>query len=299
LSLLPTFEAMIKSMTGFGKAQVVFGLKSITVDIRALNSKQLDLNLRLPSVYREKEGSIRTHIGQLLERGKLDVYINRKLDGATSELPFNRDAIRKRYRELEEIAVQLGASTTNLLSDILKLPDILAEQEELLSDDEWLVVSGALKTAISQTDQFRKDEGLGLEKELLMRIENIGNLLSAVHTHEESRMITVKSRLMAKLEELGQLTEKSANRFEEELIYFLEKLDISEEKQRLSTHLNYFLETMAESGASGRKLGFITQELGREINTIGSKANHAEMQKIVVLMKDELEKIKEQLNNIL
>jgi uncharacterized protein (TIGR00255 family) len=299
LSLLPTFEAMIKSMTGFGKAQVVFGLKSITIDIRALNSKLLDLNLRLPSIYREKEGSIRTHLGQLLERGKLDVYINRKLDGASSELPFNQESIRKRYRELEEIAAELGASTTNLLSDILKLPDMLAEQEELLSDEEWLVVSDALKTAISQTDQFRKDEGLGLEKELLMRIENIGNLLSAVHTHEESRMITVKSRLMAKLEELGQLTEKSANRFEEELIYFLEKLDISEEKQRLSTHLNYFVETMAESGASGRKLGFITQELGREINTIGSKANHAEMQKIVVLMKDELEKIKEQLNNIL
>jgi uncharacterized protein (TIGR00255 family) len=290
---------MIKSMTGFGKAQVVFGLKSINIDIRALNSKQLDLNLRLPSVYREKEGAIRTQIGQFLERGKLDVYINRKLDGAASVLPFNRDAIKVRYRELEEIAGELGASNTSLLSDILNLPDILSEQEELLSEEEWQIVSEALKAAITQTDRFRTDEGLGLEKELLMRIENIRNLLASVNTHEESRMTTVKARILSKLEELGQLTEKSANRFEEELIYFIEKLDISEEKQRLSTHLNYFLETISEPASSGRKLGFIAQELGREINTIGSKANQAEMQKIVVLMKDELEKIKEQLNNIL
>jgi uncharacterized protein (TIGR00255 family) len=220
---------MIKSMTGFGKAQVVFGLKSINIDIRALNSKQLDLNLRLPSVYREKEGAIRTQIGQFLERGKLDVYINRKLDGAASVLPFNRDAIKVRYRELEEIAGELGASNTSLLSDILNLPDILSEQEELLSEEEWQIVSEALKAAITQTDQFRTDEGLGLEKELLMRLENIRNLLASVNTHEESRMTTVKARILSKLEELGQLTEKSANRFEEELLrslIFLRKSNV-------------------------------------------------------------------------
>jgi len=290
---------MIKSMTGFGKSQVAIGLKSVNIDIRTLNSKQLDLNLRLPAVYREKEGEVRSEINKVLERGKIDVFISRKQDGAVSGMPLDRVAIIERFTQLGSIAAELGISPDNLLPEILRMPDMLTEQDEALSEEEWKIVFEEFRSALKQTNQFREDEGKGLESEIIQRIENIRNLLYSVGEYEESRMVSVRSRLSSKIGELNIQSETSANRFEEEMIYFLERLDITEEKQRLSTHLNYFIQTAAEPAATGRKLGFISQELGREINTIGSKANHAEMQKIVVLMKDELEKIKEQLNNIL
>jgi len=290
---------MIKSMTGFGKSQVAIGLKSVNIDIRTLNSKQLDLNLRLPAVYREKEGEVRSEINKVLERGKIDVFISRKQDGAVSGMPLDRVAIIERFTKLGSIAAELGISPDNLLPEILRMPDMLTEQDEALSEEEWKIVFEEFRSALKQTNQFREDEGKGLESEIIQRIENIRNLLYSVGEYEESRMVSVRSRLSSKIGELNIQSETSANRFEEEMIYFLERLDITEEKQRLSTHLNYFIQTAAEPAATGRKLGFISQELGREINTIGSKANHAEMQKIVVLMKDELEKIKEQLNNIL
>ena len=300
LTLFPTFTAMIKSMTGFGKCQVTIGLKFVNIDIRTLNSKQLDLNLRLPQIYREKEGDIRLEINKLLERGKIDVYINRKQDEALTGLPLDREAIKLRFRELESIAAELGVSASNLLPEVLRMPDLFVEDEEELSELEWKLVKEAFRSALLQTDQFRTDEGAGLETELNQRVENISALLQKIGEFEASRMEGIKNRLSSKIEELNLQSETSANRFEEEMIYFLERLDITEEKQRLASHLNYFKQTMNDqAGASGRKLGFITQELGREINTIGSKANHAEMQKNVVLMKDELEKIKEQLNNVL
>jgi uncharacterized protein (TIGR00255 family) len=290
---------MIKSMTGFGKSQAVVGLKTLTIDIRALNSKQLDLNLRLPQAFREKEGEVRNLVSGILERGKIDVFISLKSTASLSGVSLNTEALKIRFASLKALALEIGADTTHLFSDVLKFPDLMQEEETEAGDEDWKQVHTSLQEALKQVDQFRLDEGRGLSSELMDRVSNIEQFLESITPHEESRMVHVRARLKQKIDELLAQTESSANRFEEEMIYFMEKLDISEEKQRLRAHCSYFRETAAEHTASGRKLAFISQEMGREINTIGSKANHAEMQKLVVLMKDELEKIKEQLNNVL
>jgi len=285
-------------MTGFGKSAATLLERLVTIDVRALNSKQLDLNLRLPSLFREKEGEIRAEISKVVERGKVDVFINIKPKAGAVTSTLNQELIKVRYAEIAALAAALGSSETDFLRLALSLPNEGQEDEELLIDADWKAFQQLLQTALSQLNQFRKDEGKGLETEVLQRVNNIQHLLTTIATFENERVAHVKTKLNAKLAELS-VPAMNNNRLEEELIYYIEKLDISEEKQRLSTHCNYFIETMNDESASGRKLGFITQEMGREINTIGSKANHAEMQKKVVLMKDELEKIKEQLNNIL
>jgi len=285
-------------MTGFGKSAATIADRLVTIDVRALNSKQLDLNLKLPSIFREKEGDIRAEISKVVERGKVDFFINIKPKiGATSNT-LNQELVKARYAEIASLASELGSSETDFLRLALSLPLDAQEEDETLLESDWKIFQNLLHTALSQLDQFRKDEGKGLESEVLQRVQNIQMFLSTIASFEHERIALIKSKLNAKLAELS-VPAMDNNRLEEELIYYIEKLDISEEKQRLSTHCSYFIETMNELGASGRKLGFITQEMGREINTIGSKANHAEMQKKVVLMKDELEKIKEQLNNIL
>ena len=286
-------------MTGFGKSQAVFGLKTLTIDVRALNSKQLDLNIRIPNAFRDKEADIRSRVSTLLERGKVDVFISLKSQSGNAGVSVNSSLVKARYAELLLVAKELNVDTSGLFSDVLRFPDLIQEEEMEAGEMEWEIIRNSLMEAINQVDQFRLDEGKGLASELLDRVYNIEQLLIAITPHEESRMVQVRARLKQKIDELLSQVDTSANRFEEEMIYFMEKLDITEEKQRLLTHCSYFRETASEKTASGRKLAFISQEMGREINTIGSKANHAEMQKIVVLMKDELEKIKEQLNNVL
>jgi uncharacterized protein (TIGR00255 family) len=289
---------MIKSMTGFGKGAATIADKQVIIDVRALNSKQLDLNLKLPSIFREKEGEIRAEISKALERGKVDVFINIKAKIGTTESSFNKELIKSRYVELKSLAAELGSPETDFLRLAMQLPLDNQEEDETLVDADWKAFQQLLQAALNQLNDFRKDEGKGLETEVLQRVHNIQQLLATIATFENERVALIKTKLKSKLAELS-VPAMDNNRLEEELIYYIEKLDISEEKQRLTTHCNYFIETAKEDTASGRKLGFITQEMGREINTIGSKANHAEMQKKVVLMKDELEKIKEQLNNIL
>lgn len=284
-------------MTGFGKSQLSLGMKTILVDVRALNSKQLDLNLRLPSAFREKEGEIRQEIGKALERGKVDVFLSYRLAGATGTSAINHDLAKARFLELQQLANELNVQSADLLGRVLMMPDVMAEQEEVLTDEEWLQVMEVLKSALKATDVFRTDEGAGLGKELLERVGNIEARLEETGTLDAERMVLMRERLLQKISDLK--INADANRFEEEMIYYIEKLDINEEKQRLRTHCQYFRETLNQKESTGRKLGFIAQEMGREINTIGSKANHAGMQKLVVLMKDELEKIKEQLNNVL
>ena len=284
-------------MTGFGKSQLSLGMKTILVDVRTLNSKQLDLNLRIPSAFREKEGEIRQEIGKALERGKVDVFLSYRLAGATGTSAINHDLAKSRFLELQQLANELNVQSADLLGRVLMMPDVMAEQEEVLTDEEWLQVMEVLKSALKATDVFRTDEGAGLGKELLERVGNIEARLEETGSLDSERMVLMRERLLQKIADLK--INADANRFEEEMIYYIEKLDINEEKQRLRTHCQYFRETLNQKESTGRKLGFIAQEMGREINTIGSKANHAGMQKLVVLMKDELEKIKEQLNNVL
>lgn len=281
-------------MTGFGKSNVSLGAKQLSIDIRALNSKQFDLNLRIPGVLRSREAEIRQQIAAVLERGKIDCYIISKQ--STGSVEINEELLHRRYTRLNKLAQNLGASSNELLPALLTLPDALQEEENEIMENEWNIFREALLKAISNTNDFRITEGKGLTAELSQRVNNIQKNLSDISSIDSERTELIRTKLLQKVEQLA--VEFDRNRFEEELIYYIEKLDISEEKQRLSTHCTYFLETMQDKESNGRKLGFIAQEMGREINTIGSKANHAGIQKLVVLMKDELEKIKEQLNNI-
>lgn len=286
-------------MTGFGKSQLNLNSRIITVDIRALNSKQLDLNLRIPLFLRDKEGEIRNMLNEGLKRGKIDVQINQKNNGTQSLSEVNTLLVKEQFNRLKELTQELNISNDVLFSEVMKMPESMMDAEQTLEEKDWEFIKEAINNAISETQTFRLDEGNGLSDELLSRLSSIEQNLNAVFNYETARIELIKSRLKAKIDELLQQNVGSENRFEEEMIYFLEKLDISEEKQRLAAHCSYFRETMNSQESNGRKLGFISQEMGREINTIGSKANHAEMQKLVVLMKDDLEKIKEQISNIL
>ncbi len=289
-----------KSMTGFGKAVNEIPGKKITVEIRSLNSKQLDLNLRIPYLYKEKELELRTELSKQLERGKVDVSVYTESTQETVPTTLNKNLAKAYYNELRSLSQELNEKEENLLSLVVKMPDVLKAEKETveLDEAEWNQVKVAVNKAIDAFQKFRDDEGKTLEKEFQNRIGIIGKLLNEVLSLDNARVENIKKRIKNNLEEVIDINKIDQNRFEQELIYYIEKLDITEEKLRLKTHLDYFNETMKEP-ASGRKLGFISQEIGREINTIGSKANDAGIQKLVVQMKDELEKVKEQLLNVL
>lgn len=291
---------MIKSMTGFGKATGEINNKKITVEIKSLNSKQADVSVRLPSFYKEKELALRSTINKELERGKIEFNLYVELLGEQSNLQINQELFKKYYAELAAIATDLGEKDkTDLISIITKMPDILKNEREELDENEWVEINKVIVTAIANINNFRITEGKALQDELAARINNINELLNQVDQFDTARIDAVKERIKNHLKESVGEDNINKDRFEQELIYYIEKFDVTEEKTRLSTHLNYFIETMNSSISEGKKLGFISQEIGREINTLGSKANNADLQKIVVQMKDELEKIKEQALNIL
>ncbi|AEW87376.1 YicC/YloC family endoribonuclease [Flavobacterium columnare] len=286
---------MILSMTGFGKATLQLPTKKITVEIKSLNSKGLDLNVRMSSIYREMELGLRNQISQSLERGKVDFSLYIEVTGEETTSKINGPIIKAYIAQMKEILVD--ADPTELMKMAVRMPDALKTEREEIDETEWAEIQKTVNEALININQFRKDEGLALENEFKTRIGNIRQLMDSAVAYDAERIETVKTRLRTALDELQVSIDE--NRFEQELIFYLEKYDITEEKVRLGNHLNYFLETLNGTEANGRKLGFITQEMGREINTMGSKSNHSEMQKLVVMMKDELEKIKEQVLNVL
>ncbi|MGL2965473.1 YicC/YloC family endoribonuclease [Flavobacterium sp. XGLA_31] len=286
---------MIQSMTGFGKATLQLPTKKITVEIKSLNSKGLDLNTRMPSVFREMELGLRNQLSQRLERGKIDFSLYVEVTGEETSSKINVPIVKGYIAQMK--AVIPNADETELMKMAVRMPDALKTERDEIDENEWKQIQKVIDEALENIMQFRKDEGVSLEKEFLHRIANILTLMNNAVAYDAERIETVKTRLRTALDELKENVDE--NRFEQELIFYLEKYDITEEKVRLENHLNYFIETLAGTEANGRKLGFITQEMGREINTMGSKSNHAEMQKLVVMMKDELEKIKEQVLNVL
>ncbi|MCC7333108.1 MAG: YicC family protein [Flavobacteriales bacterium] len=290
---------MIKSMTGYGKASAEINNKKITVEIKTLNSKQSDISIRIPSIYKENELIIRSIINQSLERGKIEFSLGFEISTENQSSSINKESFKKYFNELSELAFELNQPTTDLFSIACRNPEIFKSEKEEIDENEWDSIEKIIKEAISATDKFRKDEGKVLENELQGRIKNIMDLIVLVEQHEPKRIETVKERILQSLKENIGVDNINKDRFEQELIYYIEKFDITEEKIRLRTHCNYFIETMNSPESEGKKLGFITQEIGREINTMGSKANHVDIQKIVVQMKDELEKIKEQTFNVL
>ncbi len=285
---------MIQSMTGFGKASLQLPNKKITVEIKSLNSKGLDLNVRMPSAFREMELGLRNQIAQRLERGKIDFSLFIEVTGEETSAKVNVPIVKAYISQLREV---VDGDFTELLKMAVRMPDALKTEREEIDENDWAQIQGVIEEALNNIQSFRVTEGVALEKEFLVRIANILSLMNETVVLDGERIQNVKNRLHAAIEELKVNVDE--NRFEQELIYYLEKMDITEEKVRLENHLNYFIETLAGKEANGRKLGFITQEMGREINTMGSKSNHAQMQKLVVQMKDELEKIKEQVLNIL
>ena len=291
---------MILSMTGYGKGVAEFNGKKIHAEIKSLNSKSLDLSTRIAPLYRERELEVRQMIAAKLERGKVDfnLWIEKEEgDGATT---LNQGVIADYYRQIREISLATGIEgPQDWFPLLLRLPDVTNKVEcEVLSDEEWLVARGVVDVAIEALMDFRRQEGRALEAKFTQKIENIRSLLSAIEPYEAGRTEKIRQRIIAGLSAIPEVNYDS-NRLEQEMIYYIEKLDISEEKQRLANHLNYFMETMADGHGQGKKLGFIAQEMGREINTTGSKSNQAEMQNLVVRMKDELEQIKEQVLNVM
>ncbi|OXA80840.1 YicC family protein [Flavobacterium branchiophilum] len=286
---------MIQSMTGYGKANLQLPTKKIIVEIKSLNSKGLDLNVRMSSVYKEMELGLRNEIASKLERGKIDfsIFIENVTEQTTSKV--NVPIVKAYIAQLQE--VYATADQTELMKMAIRMPDALKTEREEIDENEWQEIQKAVQIALQNIQAFRISEGQSLEKEFRHRIANIKQYMQEALALDPERVQAIKDRLQTAINELKVSIDE--NRFEQELIYYLEKLDITEEKVRLSNHLDYFIETLEGQEANGRKLGFITQEMGREINTMGSKSNHAEMQKLVVQMKDELEKIKEQVLNVL
>ena len=292
---------MILSMTGYGKAVVTYKEKKISVEIKSLNSKNFDLSTRIAPLYREKEMEVRQTLANLLERGKVDFSLWIEKDAALDATPINVQLVKNYYQQIKNIAREIGIPEPNdWFSTLLHLPDVTTKTEiEILEEDEWNVTKQAINKAVECLIDFRKQEGAALERKFHEKINNIEALLKSIEPYEESRVPKIKEKIIEGLEQVAKV-DYDRNRLEQELIYYIEKLDINEEKQRLANHLNYFRETMQEKGHGvGKKLGFIAQEMGREINTTGSKSNQAEMQNIVVKMKDELEQIKEQVLNVL
>ena len=291
---------MIQSMTGYGKATVTFGEKKIHVELKSLNSKALDLSVRMAPLYREKEMEIRNQISKALERGKVDFSLWIEKEAAETATPINAALMNNYYEQIKHITATTDIPMpADLFATLLRMPDVLTKVDiQELSDEEWAVVRQAIDEAITQITNFRIQEGAALEKKFHEKLDNIEALMKDIEPYEMERVTKIRERITAALEKTISV-DYDKNRLEQELIYYIEKLDINEEKQRLTNHLAYFRETMATGHGQGKKLGFIAQEMGREINTTGSKSNHAEMQNIVVRMKDELEQIKEQVLNVM
>lgn len=290
---------MLKSMTGYGLASTEYLQKKITVEIRSLNSKFLELNIKLPRSYSERESLIRNEATKAIERGKANVNISLEQSEAQESSLLNKDKFNAYYKQLTQLANELGADTSQLFQQTLSIQDVWSVQEQSLDEEEWKVIYQTFLTALENFNQFRTDEGKTLSNDLEKRVQYILNAIPEVEKYEKNRIPAIKDKLDNILKEAVGSENVDKNRLEQELIYFIEKFDITEEKIRLKTHCDYFFQVMKEKEANGKKLGFISQEIGREINTLGSKANDAAIQKIVVGMKDELEKIKEQLLNII
>ncbi len=291
---------MIQSMTGYGKAVLTYGEKKINVEVKSLNSKTMDLSTRIAPLYREKEMEIRQMLTRTLVRGKVDFSIWIEKDDMANASTINVALIDNYYRQIKDIAAKTGIpEPKDWFYTLLRLPDVTSKTEaEVLEPEEWAVACQTIQNAIDALVAFRRQEGAALERKFNEKIDNIEQLLASIEPFEKARVQKIREQIVKGLEQLPEASYDN-NRLEQELIYYIEKLDISEEKQRLANHLNYFRQTMAEDQANGKKLGFIAQEMGREINTTGSKSNQAEMQNIVVKMKDELEQIKEQVLNAL
>ncbi|MBU3855279.1 MULTISPECIES: YicC/YloC family endoribonuclease [Bacteroides] len=291
---------MIQSMTGYGKATATFGDKKINVEIKSLNSKAMDLSTRIAPLYREKEMEIRNLISKVLERGKVDFSIWIEKDAAETATPINTALVENYYNQIRTISENCRIPLPqDWFATLLRMPDVLTKVEaQELEEEEWTVVRKTVEEALQRLVDFRKQEGEALEMKFNEKLDNIERLLESIEPFEKERVAKIKERITDALERILD-TDYDKNRLEQELIYYIEKLDINEEKQRLANHLRYFRETMASGHGQGKKLGFIAQEMGREINTTGSKSNHAQMQNIVVQMKDELEQIKEQVLNVM
>lgn len=290
---------MIYSMTGYGKSLREFSNKKISVEIKTLNSKQTDIFARIPFIYKEKEIGIRSQLSKKLERGKIDftIHVESIAKDISSKIDFN--VVSQYHKEISEVAEKLQINVpADWFNSLLRLPDVMKQEIQELDEKEWIIVEESIKEAIDEVITFRKQEGKMLEGVLMEKIENIGRLLINIEPFESERIEKVKSRITESLSAFDNI-DVDNNRFEQEMIYYIEKLDVNEEKTRLANHLDYFIDTMNDKKSQGKKLGFISQEIGREINTLGSKSNHSEMQRIVVQMKDELEQVKEQILNVL
>lgn len=291
---------MLISMTGFGKAISKTTENKKYIEIKTLNSKHLDINIKIPIAYKEKEIELRTIIAKKLIRGKIELNVYDELDGNEQDLPINTNMVKTYFKQFKKIADELNINADKeLLPIIMKMPDILTNKSLQIDENEWVNFLKYLDEAINEVINFRKQEGEELEKDITKRIANILELLKQVEPFEKQRVDNISQRIKNNLSNFLDNDNVDENRFEQEMIYYLEKLDITEEKVRLKTHCNYFLQTIKTDEPVGKKIGFITQEMGREINTLGSKANNSDIQRIVILMKDELEKIKEQMLNIL
>lgn len=291
---------MIQSMTGYGKSTVTYNDKKIIVEIKSLNSKALDVSVRIAPLYREKEMEIRNMISKSLERGKVDFSLWIEKEASDAATPINAALLQNYYTQIKNISETCNIPLpSDWFATLLRMPDVLTKVDmQVLEDEEWEVAKGAVEEAINALVNFRKQEGAALEKKFKEKIDNIERLLASIEPFEKERVARIREKITDALEKTISV-DYDKNRLEQELIYYIEKLDINEEKQRLANHLKYFRETMAGGHGQGKKLGFIAQEMGREINTTGSKSNHAEMQNIVVQMKDELEQIKEQVLNVM
>lgn len=285
---------MIQSMTGYGKSVIQLPTKKISIEIKSLNSKNLDLNTRMPSLYREKELDIRKLIASKLERGKIDFSLYMEITGEETSTQINKTVVKQYIKQLKEV---VDGDETELLKMAIRLPDAFTTERDEMDEDEWEEIAAEINSALDKIQQYRRDEGKSLESEFFDRVKNISDLLDEVIAMDPDRIEAVRDRLHKGVAELKEKVDE--NRFEQELVFYIEKFDITEEKVRLKNHLDYFIKALKSDDSNGKKLGFISQEMGREINTIGSKSNHAPMQKLVVQMKDELEKIKEQLLNVL
>ncbi|WP_047549713.1 YicC/YloC family endoribonuclease [Psychroserpens sp. Hel_I_66] len=285
---------MIQSMTGYGKSVLQLPTKKISIEIKSLNSKNLDLNTRMPSMYREKELAIRKLISSELVRGKVDFSLYMEITGEETSTQINKTVVKQYIKQLREV---VDGDDTELLKMAIRLPDALTTERDEIDEDEWKEISGAIDSSIEKIQLYRLDEGKSLEADFKDRVANISRLLDDVIEMDPDRIDGVRERLAKGIADIKEKVDE--NRFEQELVYYIEKFDITEEKVRLKNHLDYFQKALKSEDSNGKKLGFISQEMGREINTIGSKSNHAPMQKLVVQMKDELEKIKEQLLNVL
>jgi uncharacterized protein (TIGR00255 family) len=281
-------------MTGYGKSVIQLPTKKISIEIKSLNSKNLDLNTRIPSLYREKELEIRKLIASKLERGKIDFSLYMEITGEETSTQINKTVVRQYIKQLREV---VDGDETELLKMAIRLPDAVTTERDEIDEDEWAQIANEIDSSLEKIHEYRLDEGKILESEFFDRTKNISDLLDNVIAMDPERIEGVRERLKKGVAELKEKVDE--NRFEQELIYYIEKFDITEEKVRLKNHLDYFLKALKSDDSNGKKLGFIGQEIGREINTIGSKSNYAPMQKLVVQMKDELEKIKEQLLNVL